>query len=324
MNNKVYKNYLKEEKAMERTPKAPLYRDPIFDGVADPTVFYNHHDKKWWMVYTQRRANIDTQGVAYCHGTKIGIAVSEDSGLNWLYRGTMQGLEFEEGENTFWAPEIVYDGKMYHMYVTYVQGVPVDWRGQRHIIHYTSKECFRWNKESILNLSSDRVIDACVYQLPDQSYRMIYKDEQDGSSSHMAKSHDLYQWEKVGKVASDEAHEGPFVFRWKGKYWMIVDKWKGLGVYSSHNGEEWCKCEQLLLDEEGSRHDDHTFGRHASVVVSENGPYIFYFTHPELPNSYEGPCLTYKHRRTSVQVAKLTYEDGKLLCDRNKEFELNL
>ena len=30
-----------------KTPPAPLYRDPIYDGAADPTVIYNPLDKNW-------------------------------------------------------------------------------------------------------------------------------------------------------------------------------------------------------------------------------------------------------------------------------------
>ena len=37
---------------------APLFRDPIFDGAADPTVIYNPHENAWWMVYTNRRTTI--------------------------------------------------------------------------------------------------------------------------------------------------------------------------------------------------------------------------------------------------------------------------
>ncbi len=309
---------------MKKMPKAPLYRDPIYDGAADPTVVYNGYENKWWMVYTQRRANQKIPGVAYCHGTEIGIASSNDDGLNWTYRGTMQGLEFENGKNTFWAPEIIYHDGLYHMYVSYIQGIPIDWSGERHIIHYTSSDCFNWSMERILDLSSDYVIDACVYQLPDGSFRMIYKDEADGSSSHIARSVDLYNWDELEPVVSDEGHEGPFVFKWKDFYWMIVDKWKGLGVYRSEDGQKWISCHQIILSEVGERQDDATFGRHASVVVKDNQAYIFYFTHPDWDDNADDSCLSYSHKRTSIQVAKLSYKDDHLICNRNEPFELKL
>ena len=46
----------------DNTPKdhiapAPLFRDPVTDGAADPVLIWNREEKKWWMLYTQRRAN---------------------------------------------------------------------------------------------------------------------------------------------------------------------------------------------------------------------------------------------------------------------------
>jgi hypothetical protein len=83
---------------------APLFRDPIFDGAADPSVIWNPAEKEWWIFYTQRRATARIPGVAWCYGTKIGIAASHDEGRHWYYRGTAAGLDFEKGDNTFWAP----------------------------------------------------------------------------------------------------------------------------------------------------------------------------------------------------------------------------
>ena len=35
---------------------APLFRDPIYDGAADPVLIWNREAKEWWMIYTNRRA----------------------------------------------------------------------------------------------------------------------------------------------------------------------------------------------------------------------------------------------------------------------------
>src|SRR5690606_6361526 len=43
--------------ASDAAPK-PLFRDPIHDGAADPVVIWNPHAQRWWMFYTNRRANI--------------------------------------------------------------------------------------------------------------------------------------------------------------------------------------------------------------------------------------------------------------------------
>jgi hypothetical protein len=60
---------------------APLFRDPITDGAADPVLIWNRTEKNWWMLYTQRRANSETADVAYCYGNQIGIASWSKLGL---------------------------------------------------------------------------------------------------------------------------------------------------------------------------------------------------------------------------------------------------
>ena len=57
-----------EDKPTVRKAAAPLYRDPITDGAADPVLIWNRQEKTWWMLYTQRRANQETADVAYCYG----------------------------------------------------------------------------------------------------------------------------------------------------------------------------------------------------------------------------------------------------------------
>ena len=32
----------------------PLYRDPVYDGAADPVVIWNPAVQRWWMFYTNR------------------------------------------------------------------------------------------------------------------------------------------------------------------------------------------------------------------------------------------------------------------------------
>ena len=86
-----------------RIPEAPLFRDPIFDGAADPTVIWNEQERQWWMVYTQRRTTCRSPGVAWVHATDLGVASSPD-GHDWLYRGTLEGLHFEPGRNTYLEP----------------------------------------------------------------------------------------------------------------------------------------------------------------------------------------------------------------------------
>ena len=67
----------------------PLFRDPVYDGAADPTLVWNAARKRWWMFYTNRRATAQgLPGVSWVHGTRIGIAESADGGAHWTYVGT--------------------------------------------------------------------------------------------------------------------------------------------------------------------------------------------------------------------------------------------
>ena len=69
------------------------------------------------MFYTQRRASVEEPGVAWVHGSRIGVARSADA-LDWRYAGTVAGLELGDGPETHWAPEVIDDGERYRMYLT--------------------------------------------------------------------------------------------------------------------------------------------------------------------------------------------------------------
>jgi hypothetical protein len=308
------------------TAPHPLYRDPIHDGAADPTIIWNRDERAWWLLYTNRRANVDCRGVAWAHGTDIGIASSADGGLSWRYRGTLCGLEFERGRNTFWAPEVLWHQGLYHMYASYVPGVPHDWSGPRRIIHYTSNNLWDWRKESILALSSDRVIDACVHRLPSGGWRMWYKDEARGSHIYAADSADLFHWQVAGPVMADHAQEGPNVFHWRGRYWMITDAWSGLEAYGSKDAEHWTYSSTLLTTP-GKRVDDGWLGQHADVLVQGDAAYVFYFTHPGRHTPIAESVTEvepYALRRTSLQVAPLGTDGDRLTCDRDEPFDFLL
>ncbi|BCJ95939.1 glycosyl hydrolase [Anaerocolumna cellulosilytica] len=304
---------------------SPLYRDPVYDGATDPVVIYNREEKTFWMLYTQRRASSISIGVSNIHGTKIGVASSTD-GYNWLYRGTLSGLEFEPGENTFWAPEVIYAQGKYHMYVSYVKGIPTNWNWERHIVHYTADSMWDWNFESVLPLSSNRVIDACVYETEPGLYKMWYKDECHDSHTYSAVSRDLYQWEVLGAEITDVPHEGANVFELQGKKWMITDFWKGLAVYESEDYTNWQR-NHVILNEAGTRTDDNDLGHHADIVVCDDNAYIFYFVHPGLKAAErikDELSANYQRSRASVFVARLYVKDNLLCCDRDEEFELKL
>ncbi|MCA9734240.1 family 43 glycosylhydrolase, partial [candidate division KSB1 bacterium] len=43
----------------QRVAPKPLFRDPIYDGAADPAIIWNREEKRWFMLYTNRRANLE-------------------------------------------------------------------------------------------------------------------------------------------------------------------------------------------------------------------------------------------------------------------------
>jgi hypothetical protein len=310
-----------QKSGKEKLADKPLFRDPVFDGAADPAVIWNRKEKKWFMFYTNRRANAPGQnGVSWVHGTRIGIAESAD-GASWKYRDTCDIRYRIDGGYTHWAPEVIENKGLYHMYLTYVPGIFNDWNHPRWIVHLTSKNLINWDYQSTLKLASDRCIDACVFRLPDGSWRMYYNNERDSKSIYYADSKDLYKWTDSGeKVIGDQSGEGPNVFFWKGRTWMIVDNWKGQGVYSSSDFINWTRQGKNILLTPGTGPDDQTIGNHADVLVNGDRAFIIYFTHPgRAAGAPRGDT-----KRSSIQIAELGLENGQIVCDRDKPVYLNL
>ncbi len=295
-----------------QAPK-PLYRDAIYDGAADPVIVWNKTENKWFMFYTNRRANAaGLDGVTWVHGTRIGIAESND-GAHWKYKDTAD-IQFRPVQDyTHWAPEVKEHNGVYHMYLTYVPGVFSDWRHPRDIIHLISNDLLHWTFQSKILLASERVIDACVAALPGGGWRMWYNNELDKKSIYYADSDDLFSWTDKGKAIGDRGGEGPKVFTWKGFYWMIVDNWAGLGVYRSKDLLHWEKQSTRLLEEPGTGAEDGSIGGHPDVVVAGGRAYVYYFIHPNRNAAMDG----YEKRRSLIQVAELKYRKGWITCDRN-------
>lgn len=302
---------------MTAIPK-PLFRDPIEDGAADPTVIWNREAREWWMFYTNRRVLAPPlDDVSWVHGTDIGIASSKDGGVTWTYRGTAQGLETGWGRNTFWAPEVYDDGATYHMYVSYIEGVHAKWGAEGLIRHYTGTDLVHWEFQSTLDLDSRQVIDACVLPLPGGGWRMWFKDSSRGAHTYAADSPDLYDWKVRGPAVENAPHEGPNVFALGGSYWMLTDEWAGLRVHRSDDLEAW-EAQDRILETSGSGSDDGGNGLHADVAVVGEDAFVFYFTHPGRTPGEPIRDTLYAHRRTSIQVARAHVADGRLVCDRDE------
>ena len=302
-----------QETSQGKLAAKPLFFDPVYDGAADPVVIWNRAEEKWFMLYTNRRANMrGLEGVSWVHGTRIGVAESSDGGATWQYRDTCDIRYRPDADYTHWAPDVMYHDGLYHMYLTYVPGVFTDWNHPRHIVHLTSADLLHWDYQSTLQLASDRVIDASVFRLPSGMWRMYYNNERNRKTMYYADSPDLYHWTDYNRrVFSDDRGEGAKVFRWKDTYWMLIDSWDGLTVYSSPDLENWTKQSKNILKEPGAGKADGAKGQHCDVVVNRERAFVIYFVHQNA-------------RITQLQIAELEYDQGELICDRNKPVYIHL
>ncbi|MCV2367255.1 family 43 glycosylhydrolase [Roseateles oligotrophus] len=301
----------------------PLYRDPIFDGAADPAIIYSQAEGKWLMFHTMRRANVaGLTAVSWVHGTPIGVAESTD-GAHWAYRGQIDfpenmppDIQGKDSPATYWAPALLRHGDTYHMYLTMVPGIFNDWNHPRRIVHLTSADLKQWQYQSSLKLASDKVIDAAVMQLPNGSWRLWYNNEAAAKTTFYADSQDLYHWVDKGsaKLPQDRG-EAPLVFKWRGHYWLINDLLgnRGLGVYKSSDASNWLRQPHDLLSQAGRGLDDQNGGHHPAVIVSGDRAYLYYFVHPGVAADSDQA----DSKRSSIQVVELMLRDGWLRADRD-------
>ena len=303
---------------------APLFRDPIYEGPTDPTVIYNREEKTWWIIYTSRRATDPCRGVGWVHGTALGVASSDDGGQTWIYRGTLNLEPIEPGRNTYWAPEVLWAEGKYHMYVSYITGIPQTWARPRHILHYTSDNLWDWKYESTLHELGDKAIDACLFPKPEGGWRLYYKNEAAQSHTQYADSDDLYHWTHMGDATFDCEQEGPNVFTLGGDVFMIADMWDGMAVYRSDDLVNWARQPGRFLGDPGVRPDDTCRGHHADVVSFVDRAYMFYFVHPNAEKYMYGDNDTAEIRMSAVQVAMLKNEGGKLVLVRDEPFDFDL
>lgn len=271
---------------------AELYRDPIYDGATDPLVVIDDAGD-WWMFYTQRRATHPDPGpgVSWVHGSRIGVARSAD-GVEWAYAGVLEpdeeGLVLSAAppprtaSETHWAPEVVNDGTGWRMYLTEINGIPDRWPGfARSIVEYRSDDLRHWRRHGPLALSSDRVIDAAVARTPDGRWRLWYKDEAADSVTMVAASEDLDDWVADGVAIGGRPHEGPSAFALGGWWWMIVDEWRGMGVYRSTDAVNWHRQgdEDAVVLGRGEVPGPE-FGHHGAPVRDGDEHWYYYFGFP--------------------------------------------
>ncbi len=301
----------------------PVFRDPVYDGAADPVLLWNPQVQKWWMFYTNRRATMtELPGVSWVFKTPIGIAESTD-GANWTYAGTANFPDLPPvcgGDSaTFWAPDIVVgtDGK-WHMYLSIQPGIAERWSVvQGFIAHLSSTNLRDWKYESALDHLAPRSYDADVIQMPDGTWRQYYRDPA-ASTFKVIESKDLYAWSEPREALRTRG-EGPILFQWKGYFWFIVDDWKGMTAFRSTDGDTWEQQpgESLMPDGTGTGIDDIPNGLHGEILISGDRAYLYYFTHPGRVGE-DKKKDEYEQRRTSIQVVELKLDkESWIKADRN-------
>ena len=330
-------NVIERDGVTYKQADSPLFIDPIYQGPADPVVCFNKQANKWYMYYTSRRVNrSDLGGIERIHGSPIGIAESADGGATWTYIGDCTIDYKPDPEPTYWAPEIFEHEGIYHMYLSYVPGVFDNWNHPRDIVYLTSDDGINWETQSVLNLGSKHVIDAGVIRLPDGIWRMWYKNEKAESDIiWYADSKDLYNWTDKGAVSLGGINgEGPNVIFWHNKYYLFVDEWKGLSVYSSDDATNWTKQDEYLIagipmEEDNSnelsqdqnerrrpRYIEGSRGNHADIQLAGDHAYMFYFSPIPLEDD---------KRILAVFVQELIHkEDGTVTCNPTSKCYINL
>ena len=106
---------------------------------------------------------------------------------------------------------------------------------------------------------------------------------------------------------------------------MLVDLWKGLGVYRSDDLRNWTPQADNLLGVPGKGPDDGVNGGHPGVVVNDGRAYVFYFTHPGRAGTIKPEDKdSLELRRSSIHVVELVEKDGVLSCDRDAPTQITL
>ena len=108
------------------------------------------------------------------------------------------------------------------------------------------------------------------------------------------------------------------------EYFMIVDAWKGMEVYSSDDLLAWKRQPSRILEEPGKGKDDQAIGGHCDVVVNDGKAYVYYFTHPGRKKDNPAKKGSFDDKRSVIQVAELKYLKGEVTCDRNEIVSIKL
>jgi hypothetical protein len=268
----------------------------------------------------------------------IGVAASKDW-KEWRFVGYCmfdgQGGK-PDAPFTFWAPGIIRDGDTYHMFVTYKPSTEGYWGGgQWWIKHYAApaNDLLSGWKVVEESLKSTHAIDACLFKDANKWLMWTRSEKDKVSGVFLSESNDLKNWTITGlakgelndkKITGYEYQEAPYVFLWKGAYWMITDPiGPDIALYRSGDLISW-KFSGTILDQPASKSCNTGIARHPSVCVIGDKAFIFYHVEPFRNYDIPYPEVEPKNKKIFLQITELNYGQGKPYTDRSKRIVFGL
>jgi hypothetical protein len=197
---------------------------------------------------------------------------------------------------------------------------PQEFSGKGQVLHYTSRDVVHWKFSDAADVGWDDVIDPGLVKLRDGRWLMAFREDRPQPSTAKVTSPDLQHWTRLEDVTEGRPHEAPVILYWKGKFWLFIDEWRGIGVYQSDDGIRYAP-NSLILDRPGKREDDHYLGSHPGVALAGERAFVFYHCHTgrNVVGGASGqPTDSLGYKRPSLQVAELELRDGIIVCDRDK------
>ena len=322
------------------TVHKPLFTDPNYGGSCDPEIVYNAFDNSYYIYYTARRSHKENTFLQ----TPIGVASSKNL-VDWNFEGYCKfdgKHNTKDADATFWAPAIISTKDSLHMFVTYKSDTLTTrgmWGGRGAIVHYATalnNPINGWKKRTVMHDSTMTTLDASAYWVDDVAHlwfmsRPLKKLEKGYTLVHKT-TRDFNNWQTLAQdlgdvynkpVTSITYEEAPYIFRWKGQFWLITDPHKGFAVYHSKDAAHW-KFQGFILSEPGKGKMDTARGRHGSVLIDENDR-AFLFYHVEYNRQYGKTSIIkqpLKNRKSAIQMVELQLKNGKIIADRDRKIEL--
>ncbi len=317
----------------------PIFQDPNYHGSCDPEIVFNDQDSTYYIYYTARRSAKQNTFLQ----TPIGVASSKDL-ANWEFKGycAFDGKDdYKDASATYWAPAIISDGSDLHMFVTYkpdtltTSGI---WGGPGNIVHYKAplkKPVKNWKKVATMNSDSVSTLDASVYKINDTYHLSFMSKSKQHKSENYKLVHktttDFENWDTIDQDTGDAYNkkatgigyeEAPYIFNWKGSYWLLTDPHQGFALYKSDDASSWV-FQDYILKNPGTGQMDNARARHGSVLVKEGKAFLVY--HVEYNRNYDKTPIfkqALENRKSAIQMVELKLENGKIKTDRNEKITI--